>query len=315
MPKKILNTAMWTALVAFLFAVISILLMQNKFPAQSMGEVLFAKTYDLGTDVNRIKISSKENNVTLVQKDGYWAVEEADNYFSRLELINSLLLALNNTTFYTKIDFSEELLKDAKLDEKGVLITTFVDDEPIDEVIIGRATQNSEYTFVRKKNIEEIWIADGQFLLPMEFYSWVMQPIIDLPVDIIEEITDGTKVISRNKIGENFRHKDNQIASPQAILNVASKIFVEGVMRDDNFEIDNYPNQRVITFTLFPGLIIEYHLFYNASEYWLKINLDKTPLPKTVVNAYIKDNKAFYEGWYFKLPERIGKALSLSPLR
>ena len=313
--KKLLKPAIIVAVISVVMALVSIILMQNKFPSQSIGETLFAKTYDYGTKVNKIKLSSKDSTITLLQKNGYWGVEEADGYYSRLELVNSLLLALNNTTFYSKIVFSKDLLKNAKLDESGVLITTFADNIPIDEIIIGKNTKNSAYTFVRKKDSKEIWTVEGQFLLPTEFYSWIMQPVIELPIDIVQEISDGTITIGREEIGKKFRHQDNSIAVPTVLLNTASKIFVENVKKETSFDVNSYSKQRIIKFTLFPGLIIEYHLFYTEHEYWLKINLDKTPLPKKVVSAYIRDNEAFYNDWYFKLPKKIGRILSLTPLR
>ena len=65
----------------------------------------------------------------------------------------------------------------------------------------------------------------------------------------------------------------------------------------------------------FQGLVF-YLDFYNNehNEEWLHITLSTTPLPMSIVNDYIKDNKFLYEGWYFRLSPETSKILSPSSL-
>ncbi|MBQ9731864.1 MAG: DUF4340 domain-containing protein [Alphaproteobacteria bacterium] len=307
--SKIIKTASGLALGSLGLLLFALLAVNLRFPAQSYGRLIFAESFASGTDVDKIEIVSENEMVTLEHNGEYWYVKEADDYHTNIVLLNNTLLNLNNATYYAKRDFSSELLKELELDEKGIRIRTFAKNKKLNDIVVGKKAQNRNLWYIKPDNKNEIWLADGNFMLPKEFYSWIMQPILEFPADMVKAIQSDDDKIYRPAPRAGFLNKNNLPVPIVPILEVANYILAEDVRKVENFNKNNYTLHRKLTFSVFGGLIITYDIYSNGTEYWMIINLGSVPLPKQEVNAYIKTNRLFYDGWVFKLPEVIGSVL------
>ena len=311
MFERMLKTSVVLAILSVVLLIGAILLTNWRFPRQSNGELVFASTYQDGTKLDKIVLTGPDGTTTLQKEGGYWVVKEADYYYASTELLNRLLTDFNNSTYYGEVPFSLEQLKEKHLDETGIQIATFQQDKLLNSITIGKAAEKESYYFAKPRGKEEIWLIDGKYNLPKEFYSWIMQPVSELPPEMVEQIEVSGKIARRDNPTQPFFVDNGIISQAKALTDAAAYVLAENVLSAQNFDENTYPQQKTIKFTTFQGLIIEFHLYSDDKSYWLKITLSTTPLPKRSVNAYIEDNQIFYDGWYFKIPNEQGKLLSL----
>lgn len=309
MPKKIVQISLGIMLATVLLAIIAIITTSRKFPQQSQGRLVFAQTYERGVDLDKIIISSDEGEVTLLHRDNYWVVKEADYYYANIELINLLIQDLNNSTYYSRQAKSSENTQESDI-KNGVQVRTYAKGKLLDDIIVGKQAPNPNYHFIKNNNQNDIWLAEGMFELPKEFYSWIMQPISELPPEMIEKIAVEENIFFRDRASMPFINSEQKVIQTKYFLENASQVFALNVHSKDNFKPTLYPNQKSIYFTTFPGLVVGYHIYSDGKEYWLNVTLKTTPLPKQFVSAYIKENQVFYDGWYFMIPATQGKILS-----
>lgn len=311
MFKRILSVSVILAVTSIILLLGAVILTDWRFPKQSNGELVFSKTYQQGTELDKIVLTSSDGTTTLQKEGGYWVVKEADYYYANTELLNILLKDFNNSTYYGEVPFSMEQLKENHLDESGMRISTFQQNKLLNSIIIGKAAEKEGYYFAKSQSKQEIWLIDGNYKLPKEFYSWIMQPISELPPEMVEKIEIDGKIVKRKHYRQPFFSEQGISSQATGLVDAASYVTAENVLSAQNFDETAYPQQKIIKFTTFQGLIIEFHLYSDDKSYWLKITLSTTPLPKKAVNAYIEDNQIFYDGWYFKIPNNQGKLLSL----
>ena len=310
MPKMMIKSSLYVATASLLLMFAALLFIDWKFPQQSDGQLVFAETYSAIGKLDRIKLVTPFDTITLEQKDGFWTVKELNNYFADTGTVNRLLSDINNSTFYSRQNYSAADAEADLLSEKnGVLVQTYAGDKLLDSVIVGKAVADDRYHFVRRAKKQEIWLADGIFKLPMEKTSWILQPIAEFQVDSVESVDfEGIK-LSRDNVHQMFGASSRQENAVKSLLSLTSVIMAEDVIKEESFVADNYPQRRLIKLTSFEGLIAEYALFSDANEDWLKINLSTAPLAKSRVSDYIREHRIFYDGWYFKIPAVQGEML------
>ena len=314
MFKRMLKASVILAGLSVGLLAVAILLTDWRFPKQSNGELVFAATYKDGTKLDKIMLTTSDKDITLQKEGGYWVVREADYYYANTELLNRLLTDFNNSSYYGEIPFSAEQLTEKELDKKGIQITTYQQDNLLNSVVIGKAAEKEGYYFAKPQGKNEIWLIDGKYNLPKEFYSWIMQPVSELPPDMVEQIETDGKIVRRGNRIQPFFGEKGISSSAFGLADAAAYVTAENVLSAQNFDEAAYPKQKIIKFTTFQGLVVEYHLYSDNESYWLKITLSTTPLPKKSVNAYIRDNQIFYDGWYFKLSSSQGGLLFLTTI-
>lgn len=315
MPKNMLKASVLILLASLLILAGALLFTDWRFPRQSNGQLVFANTYIDGTELDKIVVTSPEGTVTLQHENGYWVVKEADYYYADIDLLNRLLTDFNNATYYSEQPFSEAAAAAARVNRDGTLIQTYQNNRLLDSIIIGKSAENRQYHFARPTGRKEIWLIDGQYALPPEFYSWIMQPVSELPPELVESVETGGITAARNNFRQSFSGADGFPIAAQPLLQAAAYITAEQVSAAQNFDESLYPKRRTLRFTTFQGLVVEYRLYSDGRSYWLGIALSATPLPKQAVNAYIRDNHMFYDGWYFRIPSVQGKLLFSLPLK
>ncbi len=312
-----IKSSLYVAAASLLLMFAALIFMDWKFPQQSDGQLVFAKTYSAAAKLDRIRLTTPFDTITLEQTDGFWAVKEFNGYFADTGTVNRLLSDINNSTFYSRQNYSTADAEADLLNEKnGVLVQTYAGGKVLDSIIVGKASSNDKYHFVRRAGKQEIWLADGMFDLPVEKASWILQPIIEFPVDTVETVEFEGSKLSRDNARQMFGESSQQEAAVNSLLRLTSFIMAEDVIKEESFAVDNYPQRRLIKLTSFDGLAAEYAMFSDANDDWLKINLSTAPLAKSRVNDYIREHRIFYDGWYFKIPAVQGEMLlsaSISP--
>lgn len=321
MHKRFLISGLIVALVSVCFAIAAIIFTNVNYPKHISGRLVFPQTVKNGLEFNKAILTSPQGKITLVLENNYWVVSEADYYYAGIDVVNDLFSKINTATYYSQKPYSSEALSEDNLlnplstkENAGTLIETFINTQPLDSIIIGKQASNEAYSFARPIDKNEIWLIDADFNLAPEVYSWLMQPILDYPTEIIEKVIinngDNNDIVMRPEAELPFLNPALKQINPNALLERFNFLITEEVKSAQNFDEKLFPEYRTITFVTFSGLITKIHLFHNNNDYWIKISLSTTNLPTAAVNAYIRDNTFLYDGWYFKIPASAGRVMA-----
>ena len=133
MTKRKLFFVLGAALLMLAIILGSVLDLLGKNAAQKQGQMVFAETFDKGVLVDKIKITTAEDTITLVQKNSYWFVEEKGLYYADFATLQKLLISLNESVYAVKLPLTDEVLKEGFLLEpkqgennSGLLIQTYI---------------------------------------------------------------------------------------------------------------------------------------------------------------------------------------------
>lgn len=323
MIKKFLYPAFLTMLASAAYMLAAVTFTNINTPQLNNGGLVFAETYRAGLNFSKVKITTPLNHMTFELDNNLWLMKEADYYYANLEFLNHLFTDFNNARYLYPQDYSEQAVADNHLgnpqknniSSKGVLIETYDrNNNQLDSVIIGKETSNHLFHFAKNPQKNEIWLIDGPFELPEEPYSWLMQPILNYYPDMFEkvEIVDGeqSRELNRNGAAYPFFNEKQQPFNPNALLERFKFLIASEILSAQNFDETLFPSHRSIILTTFSGLITQIDLFHDQKNYWIKISLSTTNLPTAQVNAYIRDNRFLYDGWYFKVPASTGEVMA-----
>lgn len=314
MTKGKLFFILGAAGLAFLIVFAGVFSFLSDNASQKQGQLVFAETFDRGAQVDKIKITAAEGTITLVQKNSYWFVVEKGLYYADFATLQKLLTSLNQSVYAVKFPLTESILEEGFLLEpesgeqkSGLLIQTYIGDEMLDEMIVGKADKSGNYYFARNPKEQDVWLIDGDFALPVLADQWLLRPILAIPEKTIESISIDGKTASREKDVLRFETSDGAKASVFPLVEVFKKLIINNALTADVFETQKNKNfdTRSLEITTFFGLKFDCVLYVSDNEMWIKINLTTTPLPKSSVNDYIKETRFLYDGWYFSIsPEQ-----------
>ncbi len=310
MPWRVtVNKKNWLVLFGIIFAFFVIAVFAIWFRQKSnnndvQGKLVFAATYNEGSKVDKIIISAKEGNVILRQKNSYWLVENGGNYFADFRLIHSFLSTVNNSMYMMKIPYDKNSFNDFDLqtpnkqnENGGMLIATYANDSKLDEVIVGKEAENKGYFYLRKNNDKTIWLVDGEFNLPTKPQSWLLTPVLSVPMDAIESITIAKNYIQRDNKNSYFFNEKGKRVYAEPLLKVLYALNIVDAVKQ---EPDGEP-LRVVDVITFYGLEYVIKLYEINDKLWASINLTTTSLPMTQVKEYVAGNSFLYEGWMFEI--------------
>ncbi len=310
MRRRLIIRSAAVALLSVLLAMAAVIAVNRKFPVQTSGRLVFANTYANGLKIDKIVLDSSSGTTTLKSLNDFWVVAEADDYYADLKLVGELIGDFNNSTYYSRKAYSAKALKITGLNEEGLRIRTYAGDVLQDDIFLGYDAGNPDYHFVQPADRKQIWLADGSYAIPEDYVSWITDPVLHLPQELIEIIETEDGILSRFSARQPFRDRENRVAVDAPIITrEAEYISVDDVKSAANFDQTRFPERRRISFYTFQGLIVTYNIYSDGREYWVNVSLSATPLPKQSVNAYIRDNKMFYDGWYFRIPAEQGAVL------
>lgn len=317
MDKKNLHYAAILFGSTFVIMILAMLFTDFKYPAQSQGTLVFSESFKKGSDIDKIVIENREGTITLELKDNLWRVKEMGGYFANTYLINKLLSNINTSTFYSRRENTPQTLKKLSLEtiHSGTRISTHSGEKKYDSIVIGKQVDNKQYYFALLEN-NEIWMISGAFELPQEAYSWILQPILELPSSLIETIRfnkDKSSVtIGRSESYQDFSNSDANNIKAKSLMYLLEHLTVDAVENESSFDKKEFELSQRMEIITFQGLAFNFDFYENAThdQTWIQITLSTTPLPMSIVNDYIKDNKFLYDGWYFKLPQSSRKILT-----
>lgn len=323
MTKKSIIISLVLMFASMILAFCGIWLTNMEEQSNLSGKLIFEQTSNQGADFDRTIITNADTTITIELKDGFWKIPEAHDYYANFALANALFMNMNQSRYFIEIDTKDKTLAEFKLlmpgkgdaSSSGTLIQTFANGKVLDEVLIGKNTEDNLYTYVRKKDDNHVWLVNNDFTLPQKLYSWFQQPLLNYAPEQIKTISsdfNGQEIeYTRTTNREPYTNQKGEKESLTLFADVFSFLTFQEVVPEENFNPEEYPLHRDFEITLFNGLVTQIRLYSTQEQktFWAQIKISANRLPTRGVNDYIKNNSFYYDGWLFKLAPETGYIL------
>ena len=316
MNKRSMLLVLILAVLALSVAVVIVYFNHQYNDYNLQGKLVFAKTFDAGSKVDKIVVTTAEDSVELVQRNSYWLIVNRGGYYADFQLMHRFLSSINKSIYSVKLPYKTETLQQGYLfdprqekQDSGMLIQTYAGQKLLDEVIVGLPNPDGRYFFARRPQDKAIWLVDGDFDLPVYSRHWLLRPVLSVSERGVESITSDGKHAQRDDSAGSFTDDQGRKADVAPLLNVLQAVYAVDVQPEAVFK-EKYGDQlaepKVIDVITFYGLEFICRLYTGLEgRVWLNVNLSTTPLPISSVNDYIRDNRFLYDGWYFEIsPEQ-----------
>lgn len=322
MNNKIIKSGLLLLFCSLIFAAAIFYSFYHAPQTSRIGKVVFSKTVEQGLKLNKITVNTAKSVTTLILKNNFWVVQEADDYYAGLSLMNSLFNSMNRSRFYSSQPATPELLSlyglDNPLDpnavKPGVLIQTFADNLSLNQIIIGNATENRLYTYAHIPGEKEIWLISNEFRLPQLLYSWFQQPLLNYLPQMIRSFSWKTpdtpeKSFVRDQPKQDFIGIDGKKYRLRLFSDQFTYLTFRDAAREEDFDLKAFPEHKSLQIVNFNTLITNIDFYTDQQQYWIKVKISAPNLKTFAIDTYIKDNNFLYDGWYFQLSPEIGRFL------
>ncbi len=310
MFKKYIKSAVAVLVLSLLIALLSLLEHQTMFERSVIGTKIFNRSLEKGAYIDRIVIliPNKKPTDIVLQKNSVWSLKNYNMYPANRGMINKLLTSINAAEFEKKENITLNVTN-------YPVIKTYVGEEVQDYVMIGETTADNKFMFIQKIGQANAWLTKEIFDLNLPDYVWFESSLAQLKTeDVARIVLNGTGYdfeYVRNTPQEHFKANENVLVDLKWLADLAFGAKFIDVRNEESFDRQRFVHERKILFEMFDGLIAEFVFYTNLSDYWMKINLLKSPLISNKANAYIKNNQDLFAGWYFNLEPKLGKKLFL----
>ncbi len=189
--RKIAKLAFWTAIIVIL-AALSVYLDNKNDISEYEDTPVFKDFKNKINDIQTIKLQSSTATLTFRRKNGVWMLEEYPDLPVYQERIRSLLVTLNNMTFYEKKSDKIEDMKyfgfSSLKDKSSPMIEISMyngKNEELEQLDIGWYNidlgRGSKAAFIRLKNQFQVWMADADFYdLSLNKQEWTYSSLWNL---------------------------------------------------------------------------------------------------------------------------------------
>ena len=310
MLNKHIKIALILLVVSFPVLIYGIYQNNLSLHSQSRGHYFFSQTRDnVSTDRIVFKFPDSKT-ISLKKHQGFWRIEEADDYFVAFEKVNLFVKLIRNSTIYR----SDRITQNDNVKFKEALrITSFDDNNKIiEDVFVAKKSQNNKYSYAKRSNGDFIYQINGNFELSSHPLDWAQMPLLAIPFDRVKSVAFDDVKITRNYPNDRFvSHQNGQeVLYLKNLFDTLWYLGAEDVRHSVHFNSSGYKKVKQIEIIGFSGIMYLLDLYQNKNEYWLTIRLDKDILFNPDIVKKLEDNRALYDGWYFKLNQDIGKLIA-----
>ena len=297
----------WVLAIVFMaLAAICLFWKEGELRDKLRGLLVFAHGEDVISQASTIRLKFPSNNVTLYKDKGYWRVLEANNYYADTKAVNLLHQEIKTASRGAKTDkpIEDVLWAELSLSDKQ--------DKLLETVQISDSPSTQEH-YVRYSDDGDIYTSSWKIKLPPMPNAWTYQPLLTLNGVDINSIQKEDKIISRQEEGAvfydsatNLPYQNNEYLK---VFTCLSNLNYDSVLSSQEFDVEKYRNIRTFNLTTFDGLKMTFDVYTDYNQYWLQIGLGTTSLPRQEVDSYVATHRFLYDGWWFGLPEEVGRIL------
>ncbi|MBP3515467.1 MAG: hypothetical protein J6K65_04595 [Alphaproteobacteria bacterium] len=277
----------------------------------SRGNYFFNNTRH-NPNVERITLKfGNETNITLVQREGFWRVKEADDYFVSPAQMNNLINFINDTVIY----------RSDKLDKKeitqyltnGLELTTFDNNGNIlDSSFIAHKEENNLYHYATLGDGSYLYQLNGKIAISPMLMDWVQMPFLQLNENEIKSIITDNFTLYRQFSGDDLKSAETNepVLNFQRLMNNLHILTATEVKHTVNFDVSAFQKKKHYDITLLSGLIFGIDIYYGNNEYWFNIKPDMASISDNSVSSLLERYRLLLDGWFFKIDPDSGLIIS-----
>ena len=218
---------------------------------------------------------------------------------------------MRNTIIY-RVDAIDK--KNLPFDEKNSLIIETKDNKGniIDRAIIAPKSHKNKHHYATLNDNGFLYLISGNFDINSNVIDWIQSPILQINEQNIKSITSDNFGVYRNFNDEDFVSIDTKNSAPyiSSLINHLWFLSAIDVKHSVNFNLKEYKKGKSFEISLFNGIIYKLNLYTKDNEYWLNIRLNRDKLMKKSSIEWINENRALFDGWYFRISNEKGLLFS-----
>ncbi len=297
-----------------LLAGMSIFHAEQKKGESLRGRFVFERTRENIRLLQKIKMTTPEfGEINIYQKNGGWYFKEAADYFVNTEQLANFYYMVNNSIFITvqkaqQKDFKQNALmlpEEKDENNEGTTIETFdFEGNLLDRVVVGKTLDGGESNFVRLPKYPYVYTINSVHGFSGQADAWIPFPLLKIHPSVIKSLDIQGTVLSSEALNLYFPTS----LKLQNLLASLSYLGYTGIVykKDIQDEISKIqPHLLKVETTI--GLIYVLKFYELDDNYWLEVNLAYTKIPKKEVIPFVKENKKYFDKWYFQLDGEQGK--------
>ena len=204
-------------------------------------------------EVSTIFIRNSEGTITLKQEEGFWLLEEQDDFLADTQKVVELfenfltiqvsaLVSRNEKKF---VEFELAGPQDTKFDAtSGTLVRFTFNDENSVSFLLGKKKFDKGSQYIRKINESDIFLINGIINLPTGIDNWINKEILMVDVEDVSSVyyesqnekfsfnrENKEKSFNLEDIQENEKIKKEEV--DKLINNISSLNFLELIPREE----------------------------------------------------------------------------------
>ncbi len=310
MINKHIKTAICLLLILLPVFAAGLFFQQKKIFVMSRGNYFFDKTRNR-TDIKEIILDfGGERHISIIMQDGLWRIKEADDYYASTAKINTLIQLIRNTIIY-RADNLHETDVQKYMQNSFTIKSKNKYGKIIDSAVIALKKDTNKYHYALLNDLPYIYQLNGELALSPVLSDWIHAPLIHIDISQIKRFKNGDFIAYREFSGRDLKNaKTNApVDFLYSLLYNFQYLTADEIKHASNFKLKDFKIVGKYEITLLNGIIYHIHILNKDDDYWATVRLDSEKLVASNAVNFIKDNKLFYEGWYFKLNHAVGKDL------
>ncbi len=307
MEVSMQSNSKYFIVIAFVLALISYVLIQDKAPVVAVDAFLIPELQDKVNDVDAISLSQGQNSLDFFKQEGVWRIKQLNSFFADTNKIAQMLLSLrkfklkqpktSNVENYSKLGLAEPQAIKVVLKNKGKVFADFY---------IGKQAMKVQGTYVRKNSDKQSWLSTGQLSIKLDKDEWMIKNIIDVDASQVQSVSyqpvneTGFKIAKKAPTDKDFiletSAKELQlkpVIELTVLANGLSTFTIKDVVND--ISIDESSLVNVVSYQLFSGATYNLKLYTQADKHYLKIDVKNVGSLKNIEKQLNK--------WLFTLPQ------------
>lgn len=311
MISKHLKTAACLLLIILPIFISGLIFHQKKNFVMSRGNYFFDKTRNRA-DIKEITLDfGASQRISIVLRDGLWRIKEADDYYAATQKINTLVKLIRQTIVYRADpllpdDIQKHLHDSFKIESKNKF------GDIVDSAVVAPKKDINKFQYAMLNNQPYLYQLKGDLALSPVLMDWVHAPLLQIDTSEIMRFKCGNFAAYRGFSEDSLKNTDTNTPADflYSLLHHFHYLTADEIRHASNFRTDGLKHLRDYDITLLNGIIYHIQIFSKNNEYWMTVRLNKEKLTANNAANFIKNNKLFYEGWYFKLERAVGENLA-----
>ncbi|MSR45176.1 MAG: DUF4340 domain-containing protein [Phycisphaerales bacterium] len=264
----------------------------------------------LASKISAIELHSGETPLRIEKGSEGWTVASRAGFPAKAERVQELvrgLIALDADQKMTaKLERLHELglaWPDANKESTRVQIFVMDSDQPVLDVIIGRAVQSPAGVYVRRSGENQSYRCTGSLRVAHAIEAWIASPVSDIPASAIGQINVDGLTLTQQAGQWSFVEPTGEADARRDALKATMPFLLSGFAPEDvriaTTEDLVHSNQIAVILHLDAEHAVDARVWKEGDGVWVRLALGEcASTPHETLDAYAP----MWQGWVFRLP-------------